>query len=222
MGRKKKQYGECAYCGRKDLLTRDEVIPRCLFSKPLPSNLIRVLACAKCNNEEKSIDDEFLRDLLLSDVNSMKNETASSLFDNKVLSSIKKNKSAFARQTAQTAKLIPAYSEGGIYLGDVYQIRVEGERVHRIFSRIATGLYYWKTQQRVPPNCDYSVEQISPKQFEEDKKLFMETGYYGHKCRKEFTLIMSCNPNKDNFVALFWLIFYEQTRWFIGISPSQT
>lgn len=222
MGRKKKQFGECAYCGINAILTRDEVIPRCIFSKPRPNNLIKVLACAECNNEEKSKDDEFLRDLLLSDINSMKNEVAKSLFDSKVLSSINKNKSFFARQSIPTAKLIPSYTEGGIYMGDVYQIRVNGERVHRIFSRIATVLYYWKTQDRVPPNFDFSVEQISPKQFEEDKKLFMETGHYRHKCRNEFTLIMSYNPNKDNFVALFWLIFYDQICWFVGISSSQT
>lgn len=152
----------------------------------------------------------------------MKNETAKLLFNNKVISSISKNKSAFARQTASTTRLLSAYSKGGIYLGDIYQIRVDGERVHKIFTRIASVLYYWKTQQRIREKCDFSVEKLTNEEFEEDKKLFMETGHYAHKCRNEFTLIMSFNPDPENFVALFWLIFYEQICWFIGISPSET
>lgn len=99
MGRGKKKIGECVYCGNITTLTQDEVIPKCLFSKPLPINLIKVRACSTCNNKEKSKDDEFLRDLLLSDMNAVKNETAKTLFDNKVLRSIDTHRSFFARQT---------------------------------------------------------------------------------------------------------------------------
>lgn len=224
MSRKRKNNGECAYCGIISELTRDEVLPRCLFSKPRPDNLIKVLACARCNNEEKSRDDDFLRDLILSDRNSMKNETAKNLFDTKALSSINKNKSFFARQTAPTTKRIPEYSEAGIYLGEVYQIRVNGDRVHKIFSRIVTTLYYWKTHQRIPPNCEFSIEQVKPKNLDEVKKLFNNTElyeFYEHKCRNEFKLIMIYNQDKDNYVAMFWLIFYEYVCWFVGVEQAK-
>lgn len=73
-------------------------------------------------------------------------------------------------------KPMPVHTDGGNYLGDVYQITVSRERVHKIFSRIAKALYSWKTQDKIPLNCDFSVEHVSRKQVEEDKRDFMETG----------------------------------------------
>ena len=222
MTKKNQLSEECVYCGEDTVLTQDEVIPRCIFASPLPSNLIKVLACAKCNNEEKSKDDAFLRDLVLSDVNAMKNESAKALFDSKVVRSINTHRSEFARQAVPTAKLLPIHTDGGIYLGHAYQLTVNRERVGGIFSRIASAIYYWKTQNKVPPNCDVSVEQISPEQFIEDNKLFMGYAPYIHESGTEFTLITYCSPTNDNFYALFWLIFYERVCWFVGINAPQT
>ena len=56
MPRRRKVYGDCPYCGEYDKLTRDHVIPECLFPDgvPLPGNLPKILACADCNNKKKS------------------------------------------------------------------------------------------------------------------------------------------------------------------------
>jgi len=51
---------ECVYCGATGCLTRDHVPPKAIFSKPLPSNLITVPACAKCNSAASN-DDEYFR-----------------------------------------------------------------------------------------------------------------------------------------------------------------
>jgi len=50
---------ECVYCGSKSQLTRDHVPGRGLFSDPLPSNLITVPCCLKCNGEHEREDEYF-------------------------------------------------------------------------------------------------------------------------------------------------------------------
>lgn len=55
---------QCAYCGHRKPSTRDHVVPRCLFPRPLPVKIITVPACDECNGR-KSRHDDFLRDLLV-------------------------------------------------------------------------------------------------------------------------------------------------------------
>jgi hypothetical protein len=53
------EFGECVYCGEQRELTRDHVPPRCLFSKPRPSDLITVPCCAHCNGDFQKHDEYF-------------------------------------------------------------------------------------------------------------------------------------------------------------------
>ena len=60
----------CAYCGGKferSKLTRDHVVPSCLFEPLKPTKPITVLACGVCNNNEKFRNDAFLRDMVAAD-----------------------------------------------------------------------------------------------------------------------------------------------------------
>jgi hypothetical protein len=67
--------GVCVYCGERAKLTREHVIPECLFTKPLPPNMITVGTCFQCNNG-KSDDDVYLRDFLLADMATGENACA--------------------------------------------------------------------------------------------------------------------------------------------------
>ena len=49
----------CAYCGDSNPATRDHVPPRCVFTKPLPKNLITVPACHPCHQRFSVTDDDF-------------------------------------------------------------------------------------------------------------------------------------------------------------------
>src|SRR5438105_2116110 len=53
----------CVYCGERDATTEDHIPPRCLFGLPLPSTLIKVPSCFRCNNGA-SKDDEYFRMVL--------------------------------------------------------------------------------------------------------------------------------------------------------------
>jgi hypothetical protein len=41
----KKTVDVCVYCGQQAELTREHVVPQCLFPKPLPSNMVTVGTC---------------------------------------------------------------------------------------------------------------------------------------------------------------------------------
>lgn len=64
---KKRRSGTCTYCGIEGKVTREHVIPRCLF-EPVPEvGLILVPVCRGCNNNEKAKLDEYFRDRLIFD-----------------------------------------------------------------------------------------------------------------------------------------------------------
>src|SRR5438105_792530 len=86
----------CAYCGRSLPVTRDHVVPKCLFGEPLPKFLVTVPACDDCNNL-KSRSDDVLRDYLVMDINVCEHPLAQRLFQQKMLKSLSKGKSLLGR-----------------------------------------------------------------------------------------------------------------------------
>ena len=83
-------------CGDVSDLTREHVIPRCLFIQPYPVNLITVPGCDDCNGR-KSADDDFLRDFFAVDVHSSNSPVAKTLFAGTVQRSLSRNSSHLLR-----------------------------------------------------------------------------------------------------------------------------
>jgi len=69
----------------------DYVIPRCLFLPQLLSDMVTVLVCEDCNNE-KSMNDSYFRDLLAIDLQTSEHQVAKTLFKNKILKAVQKNR----------------------------------------------------------------------------------------------------------------------------------
>ncbi len=59
----------CVYCGNLDDLTKDHVIPQCLFPDGIPIGAPKVWACDECNGVIKSGLDSYLRDFIVTDMN---------------------------------------------------------------------------------------------------------------------------------------------------------
>jgi hypothetical protein len=78
MPRRPKRNGVCPYCGQYGKLTRDHVIPQCLFpdDEPLPGDIPKIHVCMACNNRWKSQYDVYLRDMLVNDMAWVKNPMA--------------------------------------------------------------------------------------------------------------------------------------------------
>src|ERR671926_236820 len=96
MTQTKRKTERCAYCESTSVTTRDHVIPKCLFERPLPLCMITVPACSVCNMV-KARNDIFLRDTLLSDIRSDKHPVAKSIAEGAMLRAFERNQSEVAR-----------------------------------------------------------------------------------------------------------------------------
>ena len=141
----KKMVDTCVYCGERAQLTREHVVPQCLFPKPLPSHMVTVGTCLPCNNL-KSREDVYLRDFLLADMASGKSAVAQQLRTGKYKRSVQRNRSEIARAALKRTYRKPLYTPGGIYLGSPIAVPVDAKRLELSFERMVRGLYFyvWK------------------------------------------------------------------------------
>ena len=220
MGKKKKRQAQCAYCGIWGQVTDDHVIPQCLFNKPLPKDIVLIPACAKCNNNDKSKDDEYLRDYLVTDIHTSNHHIAQSIFHSKFLSAVRQNKSALAREVTKSASQEPFYSKGGIYLGEAVSGNFDGERMRRIFCRITHGLYFKVRRKRIPDSYVCRAERWTADDFNKLWPKLQEVGFNGpYECGDVFRCIM-LYADEDEFITTWWLWFYDQMCIRVVIAPE--
>jgi hypothetical protein len=161
MSKKQRNRGPCVYCGDRTATTADHVIPRSLFQRPLPVNLIKVPACEPCNNQ-KSQSEDYLRDMLAVS-SAERHPVAEALLSGAMARSVSKNRSQIWR-AAQRSLLVPRYDEAGNYLGDYFKIPVEANRLNQLFTVIVRGLYYHLCKQRLPKIARIDVRYIDNSQ----------------------------------------------------------
>lgn len=208
----------CVYCDLRKQEARDHVIPLCLFTKPLPPNLITVPVCNICNNE-KSKDDDFIRDFLTSDIIGNQSPDANKIFQNKVLKSVRRNSSEIARNALKNVSIEPFYTTAGIYLTDMVTAPIDTDRIERIISRIVRGLYYDARRQRMPDNYSFLVLQYYPWDFArlwqhfEEKQLTLSHRSLGNVFGCGFLV-----SKEDPFITIWLLSFYE--RVFFSVSTA--
>lgn len=160
---RRKKIGQCVYCGEEKELTRDHVIPRSLFTQPVPP-LITVPACDACNGS-KSRNDDYLRDLLTMDLYGSQHPTAQKLFEGKVLRSHRRNSSHIGRDIISKGRMQPLYTRAGIYLGDYPMCAIDPGRIDTIFTMIVRGLYYDARKQRIPDDYTFTLLRYDPWDF---------------------------------------------------------
>jgi hypothetical protein len=134
MGRSKS--GVCVYCGEQAKVTREHVIPECLFTRPLPQNMITVGTCFKCNNG-KSGDDVYLRDFLLADMATGENACAEELRISKLKRSVKTNRSEIARAALKWASRVPLRTPAGLFVGSAFAVPVDGKRIESMCKKLS-------------------------------------------------------------------------------------
>lgn len=136
------EQGECVYCGEWRELTRDHVPPRCLFSKPRPSNLVTVPCCVPCNRDVQK-QDEYFRIAITTGIDAAKfpRENADSV---RAIKSLSRPASlGFARKILQSYERNPA------------GLHIEFKRLEIVLHRIVRGLFYHHTNIRLPASISF-------------------------------------------------------------------
>jgi hypothetical protein len=154
--------GRCIYCKEEAGASRDHVPPQNLFPRPLPSTLITVPSCEKCN-KSFSKDDEYFRAMI-----SMRKDIGENTEVKKVLPALYRSlqrpeQRGFATSLAKSWRRSPLVTRSGIYIGTVPTYEVDYSRLDRVLQRILKGLYFHEVGTPVPDSYAltvYSVEHL--------------------------------------------------------------
>lgn len=135
--RRRIRVGMCAYCGVYGEVTRDHVVPRCLFVDTAKS-VIQVDACQPCNlNKSKGEDD--LRDFLALSHSTTKHSSHKKLLE-ATMRSANWNRSPTARLARWTARPISLIERGSVL--DLFIASHDPEPMNATIEYIAKGVFY--------------------------------------------------------------------------------
>ena len=146
----------CGYCGKFGNVTRDHVIPGCLWPGDPPEQVPLVDACKDCNNKWKSKHDAYLRDYLINDIACSQNHIAQKL-KAKFYRSVVGNHSVLAREMYEHSELRAVVSPSGTITDAVYTLPDAAEQINFIISLIVRGLYQYYIHESLPSNTSFDV-----------------------------------------------------------------
>lgn len=211
MAKKKRNEPQtCAYCGQVTTdSTKDEPVPKCLFAPPR-DGLISVPACKKCNNELKSRDDSYLRDMLALEREVSAHPDGMFIYET-FLRASQKDMSVIARIVRKHGEFTYERDpETGLYL-PVISVPLSRDRVRGVFKWIAQGLYYHDHGTVLDPTYRYLFKRISQSEAEAKEQFIASRGWkpnwtVGSRGQFRYFHIWFEDPN-----VTFWqMVFYER------------
>lgn len=215
----------CVYCGLRQATTVDDIPPRCLFGRPLPTTLVKVPSCLPCNNGA-SMDDEHLRNMLSfrHDVDHADAEAArEAALRSLVRPEAPGLRAAFLRSVREVELRTPA----GLYLGRAGVYDVDVARVDRVVERIVMGLLYGETRKPLPPGYTTKAYLLTQIDASADDKLALIVGTVLQKASLRFigprTVGYRIFRPPDNADASACLVtFYERVTWLAITTEDRT
>jgi len=150
----KKKVGRCVFCGVRGPITREHIPAKAFFPSPLPSNLITVPSCRKCNSEWQK-DEDYFRLCLVAREDTKGNRSRDELFPTVKRSLTRVDARGFANKFLNSLAEVEEFTPAGIYVRSGVSVSFEGARLDRVAEKVIRGLFYLETGRRVPP--DYRV-----------------------------------------------------------------
>lgn len=141
----------CVFCGKRPATTRDHIPPKSVFAKPLPSDLITVPACGRCNGGASGVDERF-RVLLSLQVGVETPETRN-LWREQALRTVHHN-GRLRRWIKSGMKTAEVRTPSGIILGECTVSEWDIESHDRTIERIARGLYFQELGEALAADVD--------------------------------------------------------------------
>jgi len=219
---KKRKTGlKCSYCGVRDMDSRDHVVPKALFGKPTPQDIITVGVCTRCNHVKSRCDD-YLRDCLACDIHVRTNPIVKKLRTGQIARSVMTNRSVLARQAVQYGRLLPMFTPLGLYAGQCVSFPTSTEPLAGALWFIVRGLYYHVSKTILPENYVYAMCPVQP-----------EYGNYSfeHFCNSVPPGQISIGKavfdakfiiwSEDAFTTNWCLRFYETLVYYVFVTSSE-
>lgn len=144
----------CVHCGKPGAISDDHLPPKNLFARPLPSDLIKVPACQRCNSSCSKDDEYFRLKIALDD--EVSDHPVVKLNLNSILKSLEREEAGGLRRlVAADTRMVNLLSPGGVYLGKRLAFEVDLVRIFRVVACTVRGLYFHETGRRL--SDEYAV-----------------------------------------------------------------
>ena len=140
----------CIYCGENEANTRDHIIPKQLYSKPRPNDLITVPACKECNYSFRK-DEEYFRVAIAGSLQAVENsEQAEEIIKGPVSRAIERRNSLI-NMIKKDLKYVPVSKDNNsFYFVPGYEL--DKNRVDTVLKKIVRGLFYFEEEKPLPYN----------------------------------------------------------------------
>lgn len=204
---------QCYLCGVRPADTNDHLFPSGLFNKPLPTNLLTLPACRKCNNALSSDEEQFR--VFLASGRAFERNAGFRIWTERIRPDLKRGRlKPLIRSQVKMAKVL---SGSGELLGHTLILEVDRAIITRVLRKIAKGLYFLDSGSVLPDNVqifvDYADGQperfISPpldEAIKRAKRIDLGDGvvtYWRNTIKDEPT------------ASITWLKFYEDKLFMI-------
>jgi hypothetical protein len=227
---KSRKFGQCVYCGAVGPIEYDHIPPKNLFVKPRPNNLIKVPSCAQCHSENPQVsqDDEYFR-LMITLREDIANHPDVEQLLPIVLRSLKRSdKVGFSRSLLKKFNTVDVRSQSGLYLGKKLTYDVNLARLDNVAKRIAKGLFYHETGNRLPDGYEVAAYSESGlRNITDDVKQDLRTRIIQplmenppHIMGNKVFSYRVAYSDKDINSSAWLLTFYERIAFLCLIAPK--
>jgi hypothetical protein len=215
--------GQCVYCGKSDTITMDHIPPKCLFSKPRPSDLITVPSC-KRHNLGRSKDDEYLRLVLAHRLDTLAHPDVEGILPSIKRSFEREENKAFVNNYMKDVRKVDFWAEDGEYIGKGLGYLADVSRVNGIARQIVKGLYYHEMDDILSPNMevvvcwDEGLRQVDSQLIkgleiaQQNPKRTIGRGAFSY----QYAFVQDSDEE-----SLWVMEFYEKIRFFATIVPVE-
>jgi len=207
--------GTCVICGAFGSVTRDHIPPKALFTSPLPSDLLTIPACRKCNGDASG-DDEYFRNAIC--MSTYRGDDRHGIAGSeKAIRSIKRS-NTLRKEFTRTAHRVQVVSPRGIIERNGLAFTVDAKRINRVIKRIYRGIYCFETGEILSVSYDIHVD--TPESYAccdaETKSLMMSTvleplnSIAGKSYAEGHFRYRFARPDTTSAVSVCVMVFYNR------------
>jgi hypothetical protein len=172
-------------------------------------------ACRTCNGDKKSLDDSYLRDLLVLDSRSAQHPLAQRLFQEKFRPAVRRGQSGLAHDAKRLPATAVVTSTGGLI-----EVRLPQARVERVLSTIARGLSAVYLNQPLAPDTRLSAKPLYDwQEAQKEQELRLHPSLRMQKVSiadgHVFRCLYAYHPAHP-IISCWYLIFFDQVIFFVA------
>lgn len=220
---RKKKKGHCIICNERPATTDDHIPPKCLFAREDRKNLLKLPTCLDCNNHS-SMDDEYLRSVLISRADVEESKGTDELRNTLMRSLSDPEQHGFQKLYTKSIGLKKVFTPSGLYLGFHPVFNVDYGRLEKVLSKVIRGLYFYHSKKvlkkeysiKIIAEDDLKLQTQKIKDFIKSKILYFLDQTFLHEIGRNTFQYKFLLTREDKYASAWILRFYGKVH-FLGL-----